>query len=107
MGVPHPWSGRRSEPRSGRQHDRLNGGPEPAVEGGGGGETGDPDPGAGRTRRGEMIEGILGGLEALVGSCEREQPGKLDVVLRDPDAIVVHLPKVALRLGVALVGREL
>ena len=48
------------DPAGGERPGRHDGGPEPAVEVGGGGEARDPDPGAGRALRGEPTEGVLG-----------------------------------------------
>ena len=60
----------------GERLGRLDGGPEPAVEVGSGGEARNPDTGAGRVFRGEMTEGVPGRLAALVGG-ELEEPGCL------------------------------
>ena len=83
----------------GEPRGRLDDGPEPDGEVDGGSEARDPDP-----RARELSEAGLGRRKSLVmGEQEQhvsvslvggelKQPGRLNVVLRDPGTIRVHQP---------------
>ena len=76
------------DPAGSERLGRLDGGPEPAVEVGSGGEARNPDTGAGWVHCGELAEAVPGRLEALVVG-ELAKQGCLGWIFWDPGVPLV------------------